>query len=168
MEKITDLKLREEEVFKEVKTLILKIKKAIEYEPSDFPTGINILEDLRKGIYEDLNQIQHEAMILRAAHSINSTDFYGYNVEWYWNPRQTGSAEEPDLCGKIAGENVVSAEITTSENPGGTIDKRMASTLKNLNNMPGKKIYFVRTETMEKRAKSKVSKCGYQIEVRKI
>lgn len=168
MEKITDLKLREEEVFKEVKTLILKIKKAIEYEPSDFPTGINILEDLRKGIYEDLNQIQHEAMILRAAHSINSTDFCGYSVEWYWNPRQTGSAEEPDLCGKIAGENVVSAEITSSENPVGTIDKRMASTLKNLNNMQGRKIYFVRTEPMGKRAKSKVSKCGYQIEVRKI
>ncbi|MDI6903849.1 MAG: hypothetical protein QMC77_08980 [Methanocellales archaeon] len=168
MEKIDDLTLMEEEVFKKVKMLILNIKKAIEDETLDLTVGIDILEVLRKDIYEDLNQIQHEAMILQAAQSINSNDFYGDNIDWYWNPRQTGLAEEPDLRGKIAGKIVVSAEITTSENPVGTIDTRMASTLKNLDKMPGKKIYFVRTETMEKRAKTKVSKCGYQIEIRKV
>jgi len=168
MERINDLNLIEEEVFKKVKTLILNIKKIIEDEPFDLTRGIKILEDLRNVNYEDLNQVQHEAMILRAARSINFNDFYGHNIEWYWNPRQTGLAQEPDLRGKIAGEIVVSAQITTSENPIGTIDTRMASTLKNLNNMPGKKIYFVRTETMENRAKTKVSKCGYQIEIRKV
>jgi len=168
MERINDLNSIEEEMFKKVRALILNIKEAIEDEPSDLTAGIKILRDLRKVNYEDLNQIQHEAMILRAARSINLSDCYGDNIKWYWNPRQTGLAQEPDLRGKIAGEIVVSAEITTSENPVGTIDARMASTLKNLNNMPGKKIYFVRTETMESRAKTKVLKCGYQIEIRKV
>ena len=168
MEKINDLTLMEEKVLERAKQLILKVKKVIGDEPVDLTAGIKILADLRKDAYEDLNQIQHEAMILRAARSINSNDFFGDNIEWYWNPRQTGPAEEPDLRGQIAGEVVVSAEITTSENPVGVIDARMASTLKNLNKMHGKKIYFVRTETMEKRAKTKVLKSGYQIKIRKV
>jgi len=168
MEPLDDLAAMEEEVLAQIKRVILDIKKAIKDEPSDLAEGIRVLADLRKEVYEDLNQLQHEAMILRAARSINSTDFFGDIIEWYWNPRQTGSAEEPDLRGEIKGKAVVSAEITTSENPKGTIDKRMASTLKNLNNMSGKKLYFVRTETMENRAKTKVLKSGYQIKIRKV
>ena len=168
MEKIEDLTLREEKVLERVKQVLLKIRKAVKEDPSDLKAGIQIFVDLRNAVYEDLNQILHEAMILRAARAISSTDFFGDTIEWYWNPRQTGSAEEPDLRGEINGKVVVSAEITSSANPTGTIDKRMASTLKNLNNMSGKKLYFVRTETMEKRAKTKVSKSGYQIEIRKV
>lgn len=168
MEKIGDLTLMEEAVLRRVKSVIMKMREAIKEEPSDLETGIQVLADLRKEVYEDLNQIQHEAMILDAARSIESQDFLGESIEWYWHPRQTGSAEEPDLRGEIAGKLVVSAEITTSENPVGIIDKRMSATLEKLNNMPDKKIYFVRTETMEKRAKAKVSKNRYEIEVRKV
>lgn len=168
MEPLDNLAAMEEEVLAQVKRVILEIKKAIKDDPSDLAEGIQVLADLRKEVYEDRNQIPHEAMILRAARAISSTDFLGDTIEWYWNPRQTGSAEEPDLRGEIKGKAVVSAEITTSANPKGAIDKRMASTLKNLNNMPGKKLYFVRTETMGKRAKTKVSKSGYQIGVRKV
>lgn len=158
----------EEKVYERVRQVLSKITLAVQKEPSDLETGIKILSNLRKEIYEDLNQIQHEAMILRAAQSISSTDFIGYSLDWYWNPRQTGSAEEPDLRGDINGKVIVSAEITTSVKPEGIIDKRMKSTLKNLNNMPGKKLYFVRTDSMEKRAKTKAEKAGYHIEVRKV
>ena len=168
MEKIGDLTSTEEKVLEGVRQVIFKIKRAVQEEPSDLKKGIKILANLRNEVYEDLNQIQHEAMILRAARSISSTDFIGNAVDWYWNPRQTGSAKEPDLRGEIAGKIVVSAEITTSAKPKGSIDKRMDTTLKNLNNMPGKKLYFVRTETMEKRAKTKVSKNLYEIEIRKV
>ena len=64
MEPINDLTLMEKESFKKVNRLIGEIKKAIKDEPSDLTEGIKILADLRKDIYEDLNQIQHEAMIL--------------------------------------------------------------------------------------------------------
>jgi len=89
-------------------------------------------------------------------------------VKWYWNPRQTGSAKEPDLQGKVAGRIAVSAEITASERPIGSIDQRMSTTLQKLSKMEGRLIYFVSTETMEKWARTKVSEAGYQIEVRRV
>jgi len=64
MEPINDLTLMEKESFKKGDRLIGESKKAIKDEPSDLTEGIKILADLRKDIYEDLNQIQHEAMIL--------------------------------------------------------------------------------------------------------
>jgi hypothetical protein len=76
MEPINDLTLMEEKVLERAKQLILKVKKVIGDEPVDLTAGIKILADLRKDAYEDLNQIQHEAMILKAARSINSKDFF--------------------------------------------------------------------------------------------
>jgi hypothetical protein len=175
MNRIEDLDSKNSEILEKVKILIARIEEAIGVEPIDnLAKGIRVLEKLRNTSYEDLNQIPHEAMIIRAAQQISATDYPGENVEWDWHPRQTGSKpkgspkeKEPDLRGKIAGQIVVSAEITTSAKP---IEGTMTLTLKKLNEMqvPGKKIYFVRTEEMEKRAKTKVSKRRYQIEVRRV
>ena len=107
-------------------------------------------------------------MILRSARFLESGDYSERPPTWYWNPRQTGAADEPDLRGSIGSETVVSAEITTSGRPIGAIDKRMATTLGNLSNMSGRKFYFVRTENMRRRAQTKVDKAGYDIEVRLI
>ncbi len=168
MEQIVDLSLAEEQVLQKVKQLLSMIKRTVAEEPSSLKDGISVLERLRNDNYENLNQIQHEAMLLRAALALQSKDLAGKPVNWYWNPRQTGDLEEPDLRGIVAGTIHISAEITTSERPIGTIDKRMTATLKKLSIMAGKKFYFVRTEAMEKRAKTKASKYGYPIEIRQI
>lgn len=168
MERIVDLNVEEERVLRRVQQLISASRKVVAREPTNLAVGIDILNHLRRAIYEDLNQIQHEAMILRAAQSLQRNDLTGQKVEWYWNPRQTGTAEEPDLQGIVAGRIVVSAEITASERPIGTIDRRMSTTLEKLSKMPGKRIYFVWTEAMEKRARTKVRDAGYQIEVRRV
>jgi hypothetical protein len=85
---------------------------------------------------------------------------------WYWNPRQTGSKEEPDLAAEQQGIRLISAEVTASRNPIGIIDKRMTQTLQKLNKMPGKKrFYFVRSESMSKRAQSKVVNNNLDINV---
>ena len=168
MKNISDLNIAEEETLLKVKQCITTIRNLVVNAPSDLQTGINILERLRNKSYEDINQIQHEAMILRAVRLLESSDFAGKHIEWQWNPQQTGLAEEPDLSGKIEGKIEISAEITTSKNPIGTIDQRMKTTLNNLSKMSGKKYYFVHTQTMEKRAKTKVGKSGYKIEVIKI
>jgi len=168
MKRINDLSLMETEVFSEIKTLISKTSSATRENPSNLTEGINILGHLRKDIYEDLNQIQHEAMILRAAKLIGSNDYRGKNVVWYWNPKQTGSKKEPDLLGKIAGKTVVLAEITTSEKPSGGIDKRIAHALQKLEDV-GKKsrrIFFVRTQEMRRRAETKAQKKGFKIEIK--
>lgn len=57
---------------------------------------------------------------------------------------------------------------TALEKPVGTIDTRISNTLTKLNSMPRRKFYFVRTISMEKRARTKVQKAGFAIEARKI
>lgn len=165
MEQIANLSLAEEQAFQKVKQLLSMTRRDVAEEPSSLKDGISVLARLRNDIYENLNQIQHEAMILRAALDLQSKDLARKPVNWYWNPRQTGGLEEPDLRGIVGGSIHISAEITTSES---LIDKTMGATLKKLSKMPGKKIYFVRTEAMETRAKTKVSKAGYPIEIRQI
>ncbi len=165
MEQIINLSLEEKQVLQKVKHLLSMIRRTVAEEPSNLKDGISVLRRLRNDNYEELNQIQHEAMILRAALALQSKDLAGKSVNWEWHPRQTGGKGEPDLRGKVAGTIHISAEITTSEKP---IDKSMSATLKKLSKMHGKKIYFVRTEPMEKRAKTKVSKAGYPIEIRQI
>lgn len=127
--------------------------------------GIHILDSLRKSTYEDLNQIQHEHMIIRAAEWLLANQKCTPEIQWFWNPRQTGGKSEPDLRGSHAGVVVISAEITTSEKPVGTIDSRMQETLKKLAEMQGIKYYFVRTPQMQRRAKTKITKGEWEIEV---
>lgn len=168
MEQIIDLNKAEAQVFQKVKKLITAGRTIVAKDPPNLKSGIDILKQLRKAIYEDLNQIQHEEMILRAARLLESSHLPGQQVEWYWNPRQTGTVDEPDLQGLVAGRIAVSAEITASEDPKGGIDRRMAITLEKLSKLPGKTFFFVCTDSMEKRARTKVERAGYHIDVRRI
>jgi len=168
MEQISNLKMAEKDIFRKAKRLIVEVRRASTEDPSNLKSAIEVLQHLRRTIYEDLNQIQHEEMILRAALALQSNEFSKEDMEWYWNPRQTGGPDEPDLRGTVRGQITLSVEVTASENPKGIIDQRMQKTLKKLSQMRGRKIYFVRTETMENRAITKVSKAGYQIEVMRV
>ncbi|MGF6635095.1 hypothetical protein [Paraburkholderia sp. MM6662-R1] len=127
--------------------------------------GIDILSSLRQESYEDLNQIQHEHLIIKAAEWLSSDGRFPAGVEWSWNPRQTGDSSEPDLRGTRNGEIVLSAEVTTSARPVGTIDARMQKTLAKLAQMQGMKFYFVRSEEMCQRAATKVAKGGWSIAI---
>jgi len=126
MEKIISLSEAETNLLSDIKTCVERIRSLVREDVTTVHRGIETLRRLREAIYEDLNQIQHEEMILRAARSLQGSDFQWEVVDWYWNPRQTGDRSEPDLRGVKNGEIVVSAEITTSERPVGTIDGRMA------------------------------------------
>lgn len=167
MERIVDLNTAEAQVFQRVKELIAASRVIVAEEAPNLKFGIETLKQLRRAIYENLNQIQHEGMILRAARLLENSELTDRDVEWYWNPRQTGTADEPDLRGLVSGRIVVSAEITASESPKGIIDQRMGTTLKKLSKLPGKTFYFVCTDSMEKRARTKVERASYKIEVRR-
>jgi hypothetical protein len=168
MEKIKSLTKANYKVLTDIKDCIKSIHRFTKKNVKTVAEGISILSTVRLGLYEDLNQIQHEEMILHAISYLQRQVLDGRGVEWDWNPRQTGKGNEPDLRGKKNNSIVISAEITTSENPVGTIDKRMQETLTKLNKMGGKRFYFVRTATMEIRARTKVAKNRYVIEVIKI
>ena len=72
---------------------------------------------------EDLNQIQHECLILQGLEWLRKNGFISV-ADWEWNPRQTGTSTEPDLRGRTAGEILISAEASASEFPKGLIDTR--------------------------------------------
>jgi hypothetical protein len=54
----------------------------------------------------------------------------------------------------LHGETIISGEVTTSREPKGVIDSRMASTLKKVAAMEGKRFYFVLTAAMANRART--------------
>lgn len=124
-----------------------------------------ILEQLRAESYEDLNQIQHEHMIIRAVKWLITNSICPAETIWEWNPRQTGTADEPDLRGLFSGAVILSAEATASPYPKGMVDQRMTSTLRKLAGTPGQKFYFVRSNPMAQRARTKIIKASWPITV---
>ncbi len=164
MEKIGDAARAEAKVAQDMQNLVAKIKRLSAQDVEDADHGIALLRRIRASIGEDLNQIQHEYLILRGVRWL-VTNGFGSGLEWEWNPRQTGSGNEPDLRGRADGRIVVSAEATASENPTGIIDTRMRKTLEKLSQMEGKQFYFICTDEMARRAETKVAKSGWAIKV---
>ncbi len=168
MERILNLDKAEGKILEDLRQCLESIRKISSKDLISVSQGIDVLRRLRKAVYEDINQIQHEEMALRAVRSLQENDFLNQKLDWYWNPRQTGDDSEPDLRAAKNDDIVLSAEVTTSERPEGKIDQRMSDTLAKLSNMQGHRFYFVRTDSMEKRARTKIEKGGLQIVVRNI
>ena len=93
MQRLTNLRSTNEQVFQKITTLLSAIRSTIAKEPDNLEDGVTMLERLRQNIYEELNQIQHEAMIIRAARFLKEGDLAGRKVEWWWNPRQTSTED---------------------------------------------------------------------------
>lgn len=129
----------------------------------DLESGIALLVDIRRRVYEDLNQLQHEALILRAVERLSSS--LPAEVRWFWNPRQQGGGEEPDLRAIVGNEIVISAEASAAELPRGVIDGRIRQALEKLCRMEGRKFYFTCTPEMERRARTKARNRGFNITV---
>ena len=165
MDRLGKIDEAEKKVLGDGKSLIRQLRSLVEADPESLVDAIEALAEVREVAYEDLNQIQHEYLILQGAKWLIQEGHSPSDSEWHWNPRQTGGKDEPDLVGESNGNTTVSAEATTSKRPVGTIAERMKSTLAKLNNFQGKRFYFVRTAVMEKRAKNYVDAEKYDISV---
>lgn len=165
MEEIGNIASAESRLLKQLKEVFSHIRVAGQAKLSNLEVGLEILRSLRHLVYEDMNQLQHEALILRTTKLLQADFYPTVTIKWLWNPRQTGGKGEPDLQGLDQGKVIISAEITTSVSPQGSIDSRMSKTLQKLSVMPGEKYYVVLTEEMESRAKSKITNLNYHINV---
>ena len=118
--------------------------------------SMSILRELRRETYEDLNQLQHEYMVLAAIDWLIRQRHCPETTDWYCHLQQTSAEGEPDLCGKHEGRSIVWAEVTASENPDGVIDTRIREALESLSQKSSRvrKFYFVRTDAMRRRATS--------------
>lgn len=164
MEKIDDPAKAETKVLGDMQGVVSQIRRLSEQDVKDVQRGIVQLRAIRSAVYEDLNQIQHEYLVLRGLQWLMANGF-GSGVAWAWNPRQTGSGNEPDLRGSADGRIVLSAEASTSENPVGVIDSRMRDTLEKLSQMEGERFYFVCTDAMANRAQTKIAKAPWPVKV---
>jgi len=169
MDEIGDIALAETRLLGELKEVFSHIRLAGKAEPTSLELGLQILQELRSLVYESMNQLQHEALILKTVKLLEGEFYPSVALKWFWNPRQTGPKDEPDLRGVDKRGNVVaSAEVTSSQKPGGLIDTRMTHTLAKLSTMPGDKYYVVTNEQMERRAKAKIQNLGYEIAILRI
>jgi len=135
-------------------TTFTKASEILSRNTDDYTYQIVLLRELRSKIYENLNQLQHENLIIKAAEEFKRR--YPEIDEWHWHPNQTSGKLEPDLQGSSKGTIVVSAEITTSQKPIGTINMRMKKVMKKLEECPGDKYYVVETDSMKKNADVKI------------
>ncbi len=78
--------------------------------------GIQLLRAIRSAVYEDLNQLPHEYLLLAGIRWLTARGF-ATDAEWSWDPRQTGDSSEPDIRAIERGVVTISAEATTSEKP---------------------------------------------------
>jgi hypothetical protein len=152
-------------VMSDIKRVLDNLRAHCANTPTSVPAGIECLRAIRNQCYEEINQIQHEDLVVKAAEYLAGFSKIPSGALVEWNPRQTGGALEPDLRVLVDGAVILSAEVTTSERPVGVIDTRMAATLKKLNAMAGDKFYFVCSEGMRARAATKVTKAGWGISV---
>jgi hypothetical protein len=160
-----DLTTADDKVLSDIRRYASEVQRIASSPISSVSEGIATLVALRKATYEDLNQIQHEYAALRAVRWLAANHMVPDGAIWQWNPRQTGNSAEPDIRAVAEGRIIVSGEVTTSPRPIGSLDGRMASTLRKLSEMEGRRYYFVLTAPMKRRAMTKVAGAGLAIEV---
>jgi len=125
---------------KEIKGMLTKMRGQLAKFPKKGPKQVEAIFSLRAEIYEDLNQLQHKALIIAAAKRLAKR--YPTISKWKWHPKQTSSINEADLTGYSRDKIVINAEVTTSNRPIGTIDQRMKRTLLSLSKKKGTLFYF--------------------------
>jgi hypothetical protein len=164
MQRLTDPAEAEAKVLADIRGFLADLRD-LTAEARSVDEGTDRLRRIRNTVYENLNQIQHEHLVLQGLRWLRDNDYSDAGLNWFWNPRQTGDATEPDLRATDDARIILSAEATTSEKPEGVIDSRMRETLAKLNTMPGNRFYFVRTAAMARRATTKVLKNSWDIRI---
>ena len=162
MKKIDSVEIETADLFKRILTTILSIQDQVRQTPDTFEASLSVIKGIRESAYENLNQLQHAALLLKAISYLENNCFSTVKpIFWQWHPHQTHGKNEADLQA-ISGDGVVllSAEATTSIKPQGTISKRMKNTLHQLQNMDvsGDKYYVVANKLMEIAANSYINK----------
>jgi len=164
MKRLGDILQEERKLLGAMRGVVSKMRELSSPDIQDVAEGSARLRRIRSEIYENLNQVQHEYVILQGLHWLASNGF-SHEVVWEWNPRQTGGREEPDLRGTHDGRVAASAEATASQEPKGGLDSRMRDTLEKLTKMEGEKFYFVCAHAMAQRAQKKVRDAGWRVRV---
>ena len=114
MERIDNIEQAKVKVLTDMNAFLSSIRGVSDENVSDLGVGLSKLRSIRSSMYENLNQIQHEYLILQGLIWLRSNDHVPLGTQWYWNPRQTGDSTEPDLRGTSKGQVVISISLPLS------------------------------------------------------
>lgn len=89
-------------VLADIGDLITRLRSLTGPTPDSVKDGIATLRQIRRTSYEDLNQIQHESLILEAADWLAARDLIPASATMYWNPRQTGDTADQSPTRRLA------------------------------------------------------------------
>lgn len=125
------------------------------------------LAKLRQEVYEDINQLLHQTLIVMASvHFQMLTAYQGVPLEWWHHPKQTSAPKEPDLRGVSANRILISAEVTSSLKPSGSILTRMKEKLEMMQKEFEGELYFVvASDDMALAAKNLITRMDAKIQV---
>lgn len=165
MKPLRDIVGEHQRVLEDIRVCLDILRKCVADNPADLPTGVHCLDLISRTAYEDLNQLQHEAILLAGVSLLIGQNSDLASAKWCWNPRQGGGASEPDLQAHKESMVLLSAEGTCSRSPQGATTKRMNATLEKLNRMPGTRFFLVANSEMLHRARSRIARMNYCIEV---
>jgi hypothetical protein len=163
MKPLPDLASAESDLLARLRTCVGAIQQIVTADVTDIPAGVALLRLVRSEAYEDINQLQHEALLLEAAVRLRTLHPELSAMTWFWNPANTGTGEEPDLRVMRGKEIIVSVEATASERSIGSISVHLRKTLSKLQAMAGRRFYFVRTQDMLKAAEKQIRKFNHAI-----
>src|SRR5687767_12048206 len=90
MQRIVTLADARQKVLADIGVFITQLRSLTRHTPRSVKDGIATLRQIRRTAYEDLNQIQHESLILEAAAWLAARNLIPASASMYWNPRQTG------------------------------------------------------------------------------
>ena len=74
------------QILRDMKEIVLKVRGLSVRDVENVRGGITQLREIRSSVYEDLNQIQHEYLLLRG-HAWLLANGFDARIEWAWNPR---------------------------------------------------------------------------------
>ncbi len=142
----------------DLRGLIRSLRRLTACVPEPLDEELLALRRILQAVYKELNQVQHECLVLESFEWLADHGEAPLGATWSWNARQTGDRFDSDLAARLGRQQVLAAKVTTPERPVGSIDRRMASTLQKLAKLQGSKFFFVRTRQMEQRAQTKVNR----------
>ena len=168
MKPLTNPKKERARVHHDVLALIQEARQFVASDPRTYSKGLGKLFELPKAVYEHLNQLQHEGLLLDAIAWFIAEGIVRSNVTWLWHPRQTSGKGEPDLKAVLNGTTVVCAEATAAAAPKGTTRKRLEAELERCPSdcQAGNYYCFVRTVEMERTASGIVKTRKLQVTVK--
>jgi hypothetical protein len=168
MKPLPDIAQERKRVYRDVVALVQETRRHVATKPATFKAGLGRLFKLRKAVYEHLNQLQHEGLLLDAIAWLIADRIVSANASWSWHPRQTSGKGEPDLKAVLNGRTLICAEATAAAAPKGTIAERLEVALgKLLKGQRARSYYcFVRTVEMERAARDIVQTQKLKVKVK--